>query len=94
MLCDRPSVEDPAALVALRPNDENVLLAEKSNSVAGICAWDEEELLVTALWNSGLPVGEGEKGEPEAVRRAAIVDLDGVGENPRVYREVESGEEE
>ena len=46
----------------------------------------ERSRLWTALWNSGLPakLPEGEKGEPEAVRRYVDMEGVGVGLKPRV----------
>lgn len=44
-----------------------------------------------ALWNNGLALGEGEKGEPGGFR---WIDCDGVGEKPTVKREVDNGEDE
>ncbi len=49
--------------------------------------------MLIARWKRWLAEGEGENGEPEAVRRA-VVDWEGVLEKPSVYRDVESGEEE
>ena len=81
-LCDRPRLGP-----VLAPKDDRVLALRSMSGIVEAWAW----FWLTALWNSGLAVGEGEKGEPDAVRR---IDWDGVGEKPRVKRDVESGEDE
>ena len=72
-----------------------LLLTSKLRSGMERCS--ERSRLWTALWNKGLPAmlpEEGEKGEPEAVRRYVDMDVLGEGLKLRVWREVDSGEVE